>query len=67
MEVGLGGLIGLAVSFLVLPASAHRQVRQAAARALDLMARAVPPLLAGMSTGLTNDELHDPRTESAAP
>lgn len=56
MEVGLGGAIGLAVSFLVLPAAAHRQVRQAAARALDLMARVVPPLLAG--TGLTNDELH---------
>jgi hypothetical protein len=34
-------------------------VRQAAARALDRMARAVPPLLAGMSYGLTNDELHD--------
>ncbi|MBV8393265.1 MAG: FUSC family protein [Alphaproteobacteria bacterium] len=59
MEVGLGGLIGLAVSFLVLPASAHRQVRQAAARALDLMARAAAPLLAGMSHGLSNDELHD--------
>jgi len=58
MEVGLGGLIGLAVSFLVFPASAHRQVRQAAAQALNRMARAVPPLLAGMSQGLSNDELH---------
>jgi len=58
LEVGLGAVIGLAVSFIVFPSSAHRQVRQAAARALDRMARALVDLLGGLSHGLTNDELH---------
>jgi len=59
LEVGLGALVGLAVSFIVLPSSAHRQMRQAAARALDRMARALVELFAGLSHGgLTNDQLH---------
>lgn len=60
LEVGLGAVIGLAVSFIVLPSSAHRLVRQSAARALDRMARSLTPLLAGLThtSGLTNDDLH---------
>lgn len=58
LEVGLGAIIGLLVSFLVLPSSAHRQMRQAAARALDHMARALANLLAGLDAGLDYDELH---------
>lgn len=58
LEVGLGASIGLMVSFLVLPSSAHRLMRQAAARALDRMARALVELLGGASHGLGNDELH---------
>jgi uncharacterized membrane protein YccC len=58
LEVGLGGIIGLAVSFLVVPASAHRQMRQAAARMLELMARVLVVLLTGSREGLQDRELH---------
>jgi len=59
LEVALGAIIGLLVSFLVLPSSAHRQMRQAAARILDLMARALAALIDGLGHGLDADELHD--------
>ncbi|SJZ71249.1 Fusaric acid resistance protein family protein [Enhydrobacter aerosaccus] len=58
LEVGLGAVVGLLVSFLVLPSSAHRQMRLAAARALDRMARALVDLVAGLGRGLSNDDLH---------
>ena len=58
LEVGLGAVVGLLVSFLVLPSSAHRQMRQAAARILDLQARALAALLDGLRRGLDADELH---------
>jgi uncharacterized membrane protein YccC len=58
LEVALGAIIGLLVSFLVLPSSAHRQMRQAAARILDLMARALVALIGGLGRGLDADELH---------
>lgn len=58
IEVGLGAFIGLVVSFIVLPSSAHRQMRQVASRTLDLMARALEALLAGLRQGLDDDELH---------
>jgi uncharacterized membrane protein YccC len=58
LEVALGAVIGLVVSFLVLPSSAHRQMRQAAARILDLMARALTALVDGLRRGLDTDELH---------
>ena len=58
LEVGLGAIVGLLVSFLVLPSSAHRQVRQVAAHVLDHMARALVDLVAGLGRGLSNDDLH---------
>ena len=58
IEVALGAFIGLLVSFIVLPSSAHRQMRQVASRTLDLMARALVALLAGLRQGLDDDELH---------
>ena len=58
LEVGLGAVIGLAVSFIVLPSSAHKQMRLAASRALERMARALVALLAGVGHGLSNDDLH---------
>jgi len=58
LEVALGAVVGLLVSFLVFPSSAHRQMRQAAARILDLMARAVAALIEGLGRGLDADELH---------
>jgi uncharacterized membrane protein YccC len=58
LEVALGGVTGLVVSFLLLPSRAHRQVAEAAARALDRMARALGELLAGLTKGLDVDALH---------
>jgi len=58
LEVAVGAVIGLLVSFVVLPSSAHRQMRQAAARILDLLARALIALMAGLRRGLDADELH---------
>jgi uncharacterized membrane protein YccC len=47
LEVAIGGLAALAVSLLVFPARAHTNAIEAAARALDLMARSLPDLFAG--------------------
>jgi uncharacterized membrane protein YccC len=58
MEVTVGALTGLVVSFLVLPSRAHRQIRTSAARLLDLIAAALSELLAGLSHGRDNDALH---------
>jgi uncharacterized membrane protein YccC len=58
MEVALGGVTGLIVSFLLLPSNAHPLVVAAAARALNQMARALGELLAGLTHGLDMDLLH---------
>jgi uncharacterized membrane protein YccC len=58
IEVALGGVTGLVVSFLLLPASAHPQVVEAAARTLGEMARALGELLAGLTQGLDVEALH---------
>ncbi|HZQ00508.1 MAG TPA: FUSC family protein [Reyranella sp.] len=58
LEVTLGAVIGLAVSFVVFPSSAHRLIRRSASHILDLMARALAALLAGLARGLDDDELH---------
>src|SRR4030088_3446165 len=48
MEVTVGALTGLLVSFFLLPSRAHNQIRITAARALDLIAAALSELLAGL-------------------
>jgi hypothetical protein len=58
MEVMVGALTGLAVSFLVLPSRAVSQIRDSAARLLELLADAFAELLAGLTRGLDNDALH---------
>jgi uncharacterized membrane protein YccC len=58
IEVSLGGVTGLVVSFLLFPANAHRLVAVAAARTLDEMARVLGQLLAGLTQGLDLDSLH---------
>ena len=58
MEVSVGALTGLAVSFLVLPSRAISQIRVNAARLLELLAAAFAELLAGLTRGLDNDALH---------
>jgi hypothetical protein len=57
-EVTVGGLTGLAVSFLVLPSRAVSQIRINAAQLLELLAAAFAELLAGLTRGLDNDALH---------
>jgi uncharacterized membrane protein YccC len=58
MEVTVGALTGLVVSFFVLPSRAHGQIRITAARTLELIAAAFSKLLAGLTHGLDNDALH---------
>jgi hypothetical protein len=58
LEVTVGALTGLLVSFVVLPSRAHSQVRASAARALELMASALNELLSGLTRGRDNDALH---------
>jgi len=47
MEVAVGSITALVVSFLVLPARAHALAIAAAARMLDLAGRSLPELFAG--------------------
>jgi uncharacterized membrane protein YccC len=52
VEVAVGGVVGLIVSLLVLPARAHELAIEAASRMLVLMAQALPRLFAGFVQGL---------------
>ena len=58
IEVALGGVTGLVVSFFLLPLNAHPLVVAAAARTLHQMARALDELLAGVTPGLDVEQLH---------
>ena len=58
LEVAVGAITGLSVSFLVLPSRAHSQIRIRAANVLELMASALGELLAGLTRGLDNSALH---------
>ena len=58
LEVAVGAITGLSVSFLVLPSRAHSLVRASAARMLELMAAALNELLSGLTRGRDNDALH---------
>jgi uncharacterized membrane protein YccC len=58
LEVAIGAVTGLVVSFVVLPSRAHGQIRVLAARVLELMAAALRELLSGLTRGLDNNTLH---------
>lgn len=58
IEVTVGALTGLLVSFVVLPSRAISQIRVNAAALLELLAAAFAELLAGLTRGLDNDALH---------
>ncbi len=58
LEVAVGAITGLLVSFIVLPSRAHSQVRANAAQALDLIATALTELLAALTRGRDNEALH---------
>jgi uncharacterized membrane protein YccC len=57
LEVALGGITGLLVSFLVLPARAQGLVIAAAARMLNLLADALPVLFAGFTQAADAEEI----------
>src|SRR5258708_40098921 len=57
LEVAVGSITGLVVSFLVLPSRAHSQIRTSAAGVLELMAAALEELLSVLTRGLDNDTL----------
>jgi uncharacterized membrane protein YccC len=48
IEVAIGAITGLLVSFFLLPSTAHRQVIEVASRTLRRMAQAVGDLIAGL-------------------
>ena len=58
LEVAVGAVTGLIVAFLVLPSRAHSQVRNIAARVLELIAAALSELLAALTHGRDNEALH---------
>jgi uncharacterized membrane protein YccC len=58
LEVTVGAVTGLVVSFLVLPSRAVSQIRINAAQLLELLAAAFAELLAGLTRGLDDDALH---------
>lgn len=58
LEVTVGALTGLLVSFVVVPSRALHQVRASAAEALELLASALDELLSGLTRGRDNDTLH---------
>ena len=58
LEVTVGAITGLLVSFFVFPSRAHSLIRINAARMLDLLAAVLAELLAGLTRGRDNDALH---------
>lgn len=57
IEVALGGMIAIAVSFLVFPERAHGLAIEASARLLELMAGALGVLLEGFARNLDADSV----------
>jgi hypothetical protein len=57
LEVAVGAITGLLVSFLVLPSRAHSQIRTVAARVLELMASVLNEFLMGLTRQRDNDAL----------
>jgi hypothetical protein len=57
-EVAVGAVVGLLVSFLVLPSRAIGQTRISASRLLELIADVFAELLASLTRGRDNDALH---------
>jgi uncharacterized membrane protein YccC len=69
IEVAVGAVVGLVVSFVVLPARAHQLVIEAASRMLALTARALPELFAGLLASMDETairRIQDPLGEALA-
>jgi uncharacterized membrane protein YccC len=65
-EVAIGGITGLMVSLLVLPARAHALLIEAAADMLDLLARSLPDLVAGFTRPIDAAEVGRIQNSTAA-
>src|SRR5258708_23593021 len=52
IEVAAGGIVGLAVSFMVMPTRAYDLAIDAAGRMLNLLAQVLPELFGGLTRGL---------------
>ena len=57
LEVALGAITGLLVSFFLLPSTAHRLAIETASRTLRLMAQAVDELIAGLTQNVDVEAL----------
>jgi uncharacterized membrane protein YccC len=58
LEVAVGAVIGLAISFLLFPSSAYGLAIEAAARTLERLADALGELMRGLKVGLDLAALH---------
>jgi uncharacterized membrane protein YccC len=58
LEVALGAVIGLIISFVLFPASAYGLAIEAAARMIDRLANALGELITGLKVGLEPGALH---------
>jgi uncharacterized membrane protein YccC len=58
LEVALGALIGLTISFVLFPASAYGSAIEAAARMIDRLANALGELITGVKVGLEPGAIH---------
>jgi uncharacterized membrane protein YccC len=66
LEVAIGGITGLMVSLLVLPARAHALLIEAAADMLDLLARSLPELVVGFTRSIDAAEVGRIQNSTAA-
>jgi uncharacterized membrane protein YccC len=58
LEVALGAIVGLTISFLLFPSSAHGLVIETAARTLERLALALGQVMAGLKEALDIAALH---------
>jgi uncharacterized membrane protein YccC len=58
LEVAVGAVVGLLVTFLVVPARAHDQIRSGAANVLDALASTLDQLLTGAMQGTDTPGAH---------
>jgi uncharacterized membrane protein YccC len=58
LEVALGAVIGLTISFVLFPSNAYRLAIEAAARTLDRLAHALGELMGSLKGGLELGALH---------
>jgi uncharacterized membrane protein YccC len=58
LEVAVGAVIGLTISFVLFPANAYGLAIEAAARMIERLANALGQLISGLKVGLEHGALH---------